>query len=182
MRARPIIHPFFDEPTNTVTYIVADPTTKQAAVIDPVLDYDPNAEFAGQQEHTRAAGAIRSFRSGDQELGSLYHRSGRNPNGASSIRGHRQSSGAARKCSLSRGQSCRARPSHCGVDQWCLSVREISTWSKESKITIQNQRASGRQPLSSNPSVFSNLSGPSLCLQHLLAASAVSRVRRYLPP
>jgi hypothetical protein len=41
--ARPIIHPFFDEPTNTVTYIVADPTTKQAAVSDPVLDYDPNA-------------------------------------------------------------------------------------------------------------------------------------------
>ena len=66
MRARPIIHPFFDEPTNTVTYIVADPTTKQAAVIDPVLDYDPNAEFVRQQEHSRAAGAIRSFRSGDQ--------------------------------------------------------------------------------------------------------------------
>ena len=43
MRARPVIHPFFDEPTNTVTYIVADPTTMRAAVIDPVLDYDPSA-------------------------------------------------------------------------------------------------------------------------------------------
>jgi glyoxylase-like metal-dependent hydrolase (beta-lactamase superfamily II) len=43
MRARPVIHPFFDEPTNTVTYIVADPTTMRAAVIDPVLDYDPGA-------------------------------------------------------------------------------------------------------------------------------------------
>jgi glyoxylase-like metal-dependent hydrolase (beta-lactamase superfamily II) len=36
----PIIHAFFDEPTNTVSYLVADPETKQAAVVDPVLDYD----------------------------------------------------------------------------------------------------------------------------------------------
>jgi glyoxylase-like metal-dependent hydrolase (beta-lactamase superfamily II) len=34
------IQAFFDEPTNTVSYLVADPATKQAAVIDPVLDYD----------------------------------------------------------------------------------------------------------------------------------------------
>ena len=39
----PIIRAFFDEPTSTVSYLVADPTTKAAAVIDPVLDYDPNA-------------------------------------------------------------------------------------------------------------------------------------------
>jgi len=37
---QPIIHAFFDEPTNTVSYLVADPVTHQAAVIDPVLDYD----------------------------------------------------------------------------------------------------------------------------------------------
>jgi len=36
----PIIQAFFDEPTNTVSYLVADPATRQAAVIDPVLDYD----------------------------------------------------------------------------------------------------------------------------------------------
>ena len=41
MAAKPMIRAFFDEPTNTVSYIVADPVTKQAAVIDPVLDYDP---------------------------------------------------------------------------------------------------------------------------------------------
>ena len=35
-----IIHSFFDGPTNTVTYLVMDPQTKSAAVIDPVLDYD----------------------------------------------------------------------------------------------------------------------------------------------
>jgi glyoxylase-like metal-dependent hydrolase (beta-lactamase superfamily II) len=43
MAKRPIIRAFFDEPTNTVSYLVADPATKQAAVIDPVLDYDHNA-------------------------------------------------------------------------------------------------------------------------------------------
>ena len=43
MRRQAIIRAFFDEPTNTVSYIVADPATKQAAVIDPVLDYDPNS-------------------------------------------------------------------------------------------------------------------------------------------
>jgi glyoxylase-like metal-dependent hydrolase (beta-lactamase superfamily II) len=37
------IRAFFDEATNTVSYLVADPETKQAAVIDPVLDYDPKA-------------------------------------------------------------------------------------------------------------------------------------------
>jgi glyoxylase-like metal-dependent hydrolase (beta-lactamase superfamily II) len=43
MSRQPIVRAFFDEPTNTVSYIVADPVTRQAAVIDPVLDYDHNA-------------------------------------------------------------------------------------------------------------------------------------------
>ena len=38
--AKPIIHSFFDEPTNTVSYLVADQSTRQAVVIDPVLNYD----------------------------------------------------------------------------------------------------------------------------------------------
>ena len=38
--AQPQIDAFFDEPTNTVSYLVADPATKKALVIDPVLDYD----------------------------------------------------------------------------------------------------------------------------------------------
>jgi glyoxylase-like metal-dependent hydrolase (beta-lactamase superfamily II) len=37
---QPDIQAFFDEPTNTVSYLVADPATRRAAVIDPVLDYD----------------------------------------------------------------------------------------------------------------------------------------------
>jgi glyoxylase-like metal-dependent hydrolase (beta-lactamase superfamily II) len=43
MPDQPLIRAFFDEPTNTISYIVADPITKQAAAIDPVLDYDANA-------------------------------------------------------------------------------------------------------------------------------------------
>jgi glyoxylase-like metal-dependent hydrolase (beta-lactamase superfamily II) len=38
--ASPEIKPFFDEATNTITYVVADPETGRCAVIDPVLDYD----------------------------------------------------------------------------------------------------------------------------------------------
>jgi glyoxylase-like metal-dependent hydrolase (beta-lactamase superfamily II) len=43
MAGKPIIRAFFDEPTNTVSYLVVDPATKQAAAIDPVLDYDHNS-------------------------------------------------------------------------------------------------------------------------------------------
>jgi len=38
--AKPTIRAFFDEPTNTVSYLVWDSGTKEGAVIDPVLDYD----------------------------------------------------------------------------------------------------------------------------------------------
>ncbi len=38
--AKPEIRAFFDEPTNTVSYLVWDAATKEGAVIDPVLDYD----------------------------------------------------------------------------------------------------------------------------------------------
>ncbi|MBI1212102.1 MAG: MBL fold metallo-hydrolase [Alphaproteobacteria bacterium] len=40
---RPEIQSFFDEATFTVTYLVSDPATKVAAVIDSVLDYDPKS-------------------------------------------------------------------------------------------------------------------------------------------
>ena len=38
--AAPVIQAFFDEPTNTVSYVVHDPVSKDAAIIDSVLDYD----------------------------------------------------------------------------------------------------------------------------------------------
>ena len=37
---RPEVKAFFDESTNTFSYVVADPVTRKAAVIDSVLDYD----------------------------------------------------------------------------------------------------------------------------------------------
>lgn len=38
---RPDVSAFFDEPTKTVTYLVGDPDSHAAAVVDPVLDFDP---------------------------------------------------------------------------------------------------------------------------------------------
>lgn len=50
----PQIHAFFDEPTNTVSYLIVDPATKEAAVVDPVLDYDHRSGKAS----TNSADAI----------------------------------------------------------------------------------------------------------------------------
>ncbi|MFM9943320.1 MAG: MBL fold metallo-hydrolase [Hyphomicrobiaceae bacterium] len=48
------IRAFFDEPTNTVSYLIVDPATRRAAVIDPVLDYDHRTGKAS----TKSADAI----------------------------------------------------------------------------------------------------------------------------
>ncbi len=37
---RPDAQAFFDEATFTITYVVSDPATSRAAIVDPVLDYD----------------------------------------------------------------------------------------------------------------------------------------------
>ena len=41
--SEPDIRSFFDPETNTVTHLVIDPVTREAAVIDPVLDFDPRS-------------------------------------------------------------------------------------------------------------------------------------------
>lgn len=48
---KPTVTAFFDEPTFTVSYVVADPATKKAAVIDSVLDFDP---ASGRTDRTPA--------------------------------------------------------------------------------------------------------------------------------
>ena len=48
---QPTIASFFDPDTFTVTYVVADPLLKRAAIIDSVLDYDPKS---GRTSHTNA--------------------------------------------------------------------------------------------------------------------------------
>ena len=39
--SKPDVKAFFDEATFTVSYVVSDPATARAVIIDPVLDYDP---------------------------------------------------------------------------------------------------------------------------------------------
>ena len=57
----PVIRAFFDEPTNTISYLVHAPLTKRAAVIDPVLDYDHRTGKAS----TASADAILATARGD---------------------------------------------------------------------------------------------------------------------
>jgi glyoxylase-like metal-dependent hydrolase (beta-lactamase superfamily II) len=53
----PDVHAFFDEATNTITYVVADPQGSSCAVIDSVLDFD----YASGRTDTRAADAVIAF-------------------------------------------------------------------------------------------------------------------------
>ena len=48
---KPKVTAFFDEPTFTISYVVADPSTKKAAIIDSVLDFDP---ASGRTSHAGA--------------------------------------------------------------------------------------------------------------------------------
>jgi glyoxylase-like metal-dependent hydrolase (beta-lactamase superfamily II) len=41
--ATPDVTAYYDEPTGSVTYLVADPGSDHAAIIDPILDYDEKA-------------------------------------------------------------------------------------------------------------------------------------------
>ena len=54
---QPVIEAFFDEPTNTISYLVGDPATRIAAVIDPVLDF----HIASGEADTRSAERILAF-------------------------------------------------------------------------------------------------------------------------
>ena len=51
---KPDVKAFFDEATFTVTYVVSDPATSRAAIIDPVLDYDA----ASGRTSTKSADAV----------------------------------------------------------------------------------------------------------------------------
>ena len=48
---RPHVKAFFDQASNTYSYVVSDPGTKRAAVIDSVLDFDP---ASGSTSHASA--------------------------------------------------------------------------------------------------------------------------------
>ena len=53
MVAAALVEAFFDEPTNTVSYLVVDPQTHRAAVVDPVLDYDQRTGKASAKSADR---------------------------------------------------------------------------------------------------------------------------------
>ncbi|MCX7346887.1 MAG: MBL fold metallo-hydrolase [Alphaproteobacteria bacterium] len=53
MVAAALVEAFFDEPTNTVSYLVVDAQTRRAAVIDPVLDYDQRTGKASAKSADR---------------------------------------------------------------------------------------------------------------------------------
>jgi len=60
----PNVRAFFDEATFTVSYVVSDPRTSRAAIIDPVLDFDA----ASGRTSTRSADKIVAFVA-DNDLG-----------------------------------------------------------------------------------------------------------------
>ena len=51
----PAVEAFFHEPSNTVCYVVADPETKRAAIVDSVLDFDM---AAGRTSTNHADGVL----------------------------------------------------------------------------------------------------------------------------
>lgn len=53
----PAVHGFFDEATNTITYVVVEPQGRSCAVIDSVLDFD----YASGRTDTRSADAVIGF-------------------------------------------------------------------------------------------------------------------------
>lgn len=57
MTQSPDVFAFFDEATNTVSYVVRDPASDRAAIIDSVLDFD----YAAGRTDTRSADAIVAF-------------------------------------------------------------------------------------------------------------------------
>jgi glyoxylase-like metal-dependent hydrolase (beta-lactamase superfamily II) len=60
--SRPEVCSFFDPVTNTVTYVVGDPATGRAAIVDPVLDFDPVAGRTSTRSTDAVAACIRERR------------------------------------------------------------------------------------------------------------------------
>jgi glyoxylase-like metal-dependent hydrolase (beta-lactamase superfamily II) len=79
----PLTHVFFHQPTSTWTYLVVCPTTRKAAVIDSVLDFDPvtntvSTETAdgllafAEQEHIHIERILETHAHADHLTGAAY--------------------------------------------------------------------------------------------------------------
>ena len=60
MGQSPEVRGFFDPATHTVTYLVSDPATGQAAIIDPVLDFDAPSARTSTRSIDAVMAALRS--------------------------------------------------------------------------------------------------------------------------
>ncbi len=58
-KTSPDVTAFFDPPTNTISYLVVDPTTNAAAIVDSVLDFDPNSGRTERQSADAIIAAVR---------------------------------------------------------------------------------------------------------------------------
>ncbi len=54
----PRVTGFFDEATSTLSYLVADPGSRSAAIVDPVWDYDPHSGRTATRSADRLAEAV----------------------------------------------------------------------------------------------------------------------------
>ncbi|HEX6980894.1 MAG TPA: MBL fold metallo-hydrolase [Alphaproteobacteria bacterium] len=59
--ANPEIMGFFDQATSTVSYLVVDPATGKAAIIDPVLDFDPKSGRISTASADRLVAAAKPY-------------------------------------------------------------------------------------------------------------------------
>ena len=57
---QPQVRPFFHAPSNTYTYVVSDPVTRVAAVIDPCLDFDAKSGRTGVDSVSAVLDYLRS--------------------------------------------------------------------------------------------------------------------------
>ncbi|MGD8380356.1 MAG: MBL fold metallo-hydrolase [Gammaproteobacteria bacterium] len=58
---KPRVEPFLHEPTDTYSYLVDDPETGKAAVIDPVLDFDAASGRVGTESADRIIQRVRAL-------------------------------------------------------------------------------------------------------------------------
>tara|TARA_B110000027_G_C16099797_1_gene292493 strand:- start:35 stop:898 length:864 start_codon:yes stop_codon:yes gene_type:complete len=65
MATKPDIEAFFDAATNTISYVISDPSTKACAVVDSVMDID---YASGQITHDHADRIVDHIRSNDLTL------------------------------------------------------------------------------------------------------------------
>ena len=65
MMTAPEVIGFYHEPSSSIAYLVIDPATKHAAIVDPVLDYD---EKSGRVSHEAADEMLATIKSRDLKV------------------------------------------------------------------------------------------------------------------